>query len=83
MRLLTIIHEAAHMYKRNNKGTICQHFSPIREIKYEKRTEIKAEDGLRIEIILLGLFYEKLYQSTATAILTVKKLGEQFIGFSR
>ena len=72
MRLLTIIHEAAHMYKRNNKGTICQHFSPIREIRYEKKTEIKAEDGLRIEIILLRLFYEKLYQSTATAILKLK-----------
>ena len=72
MRLLTIIHEAAHIYKRNNKGIICQNFSPIKEIRYERKTETKAEDGLRIETILLRVFYEKLYESTATAILDLK-----------
>ena len=69
MNLITILHETAHLYKRQNRCIFGQKISPVSKMIYEKKpTEDKAEDGFRLEIALFGTLHERFYETTAEFI---------------
>ena len=84
MNLITILHEAAHMYKRQNRCIFGQKISPVSKMIYEKKpTENKAENGFRFEIALFGILHERFYKRTAKFIINLKSWNSDLNTFQQ
>ena len=82
--LITLFHEAAHLYKRISPLGLLHNFSPsFTSILREGTHEEQVEDGIRFERILLPGFTDTIYSRTTIMLLDISSWNQSLAEFTK